>query len=453
MELQRKLSKFIAILITVASFGAGAAGASGAALRATADPTDPAIINAGGMDTTALHSKLVSTQNDEENLAATSQWWDITSISVSGDDVHWTVVWTGNSTQANATGVSAALVAASGASATLQCTFALDSFWQVDVQSTADYTVTINGQQESKGPITSNAVVTNHTVADVTAVAVATANGATQKNMQQDYPNTGDQDWGIVKSANTSVIMQATTVPGTDPVWKYLQWQGGAAVASHDDERSYSAGISQEYKIKPTINGKGLEHTLNLWVIWATVTIDSAGVDPANAPSFPAGEDGGQSLGIQYDAAKDSVAFNNCQVAQMTPSGVHDVIIGGCVMRQDRDIHEFQNVTQHGSFWDTGWVPDNPITGNYTTTPDSADKLYAIDGPNDALFNGSSQWDKYGDFRDWAEWNGVMCSDYAYWYSEAGAKSTANPVIYFADGGTGQITIPGTDPQSAENPN
>ncbi|MGC9261525.1 MAG: hypothetical protein ACP5I8_15795 [Phycisphaerae bacterium] len=406
MESRKFICQLITPLALVMGLFLGAVSASGAALQATADPADPAFINAGGSDTVQLHSKLVATQNDEENLAATNQWWDITSVSVSSDDVNWTVVWTGDATAANGTGFSTALIVSSGSSATLQSTFALDSFWQIDVVTTADYTVTINGQQQNEGPISSNAVVTNHTVADVTAVSVATANGATQTNMVQNYPNQGDQNWGIVKSANTSVIMQVTTVPGTDPVWKQVAWHGGSTIASHDDERSYSAATSQEYKVKPTINGKGLEHTLNLWVIWATVTIDSAGTDPANAPAFPAGTDGGQSLGIQYDAAKDNVSFNNCQVALMTPSGVRNVVNGGCVMKQEREIHDFANITQHGQFWDTGWVSDGPGSAFYTTKPDSADKVYAIDAPDQYLQAGETQDDEYGDFRDWLEWNG-----------------------------------------------
>jgi hypothetical protein len=235
-----------------------------------------------------------------------------------------------------------------------------------------------------------------------------------------------------------------------------IKWTGGTAVSGNNAERNYSLATSQKYTIDPTLAGHDWAgHNVYLWVIWATVTIDDTGTDPADAPKFPPPPEvyNGQNLGIQYDAAKDAVDFSNCQEAQMTPSGIHNVISGGCVMKQQREIHVFANVTQHGQFWDTGWTADGPASGNYTTAPDSGDKVYAIDSPTLHLVGTDTQDDEYGDFRDWEEWDGTTCSDYAYWYFEAGAKATANPQIYFAQGGTGQITIPNTDPQAAENPN
>jgi hypothetical protein len=184
------------------------------------------------------------------------------------------------------------------------------------------------------------------------------------------------------------------------------------------------------------------------------VAIDDTGTNPPNSPSFLNAQfDYGQNnLGLFHSNNKCAVDFQNCQVAQMTPSGIHKVISGGCVMIQKREIHDFANINQQGQFWDTGWVADGPGSPFYTTQPDSADKVYAIDNPSQFLQTGETQDDEYGDFRDHLEWNGTKCSDHAYWYFEAGAKQGANPVIYFAQGGTGQITIPNTDPQAAENP-
>lgn len=426
----------------------GCASAWGATLVATAGPTDPTIINAGGSDTTQLQSKLVPTNPGEENLSLAEESWGITSISESSDDVHWTVVWSGNSPEAGASPPSryyCEVTPSSGGSAALDCQFGQDDFWQVSVQATATYDVTVNGQQEQKGPISSNTVVTSHTVADVTGISVATPNGATQSNMKQNYPNDGDQNWGIVKAAGVSVIMQVATAPATDPIWKLVAWQGGSTVPNADDERSYSAATSQEYNIKPTINSKGLEHTLNLWVIWATITIDAAGADPSNAPAFPPGEIGGQSLGLQENAKKNAVAFNNCQAAKVTPAGVHNALTGGFAMKQQRISHDFKNGAPNPQYFNTSWVSDGPETGFYTTKPDSSDKVYAIDGPDDGDFTTTS-YDTYNNFRDWADWNGAKCASDANWYFQAGWNVKKTPEIYFASGGTGQITLPAADP-------
>lgn len=449
MRIQKCFQRFTIPLALIPGLLLGAVVTSGATLQVTADPTNPPLINAGEGDSVQLHSKLLATQSNEENLVVTQEYWNITSVSVSSDDVNWTVIWTGNAATASGLGFYASLTP-SDQDATLQCNFTKDGFYMVDVVATANYTQTINGVPQAEGPISSKPAATNHAVVDVTAITVATANGATKTNMTQDYPNPGDQDWGIVKVANTSVIMQVTTSPGTDPVWKQVKWQGGSAVVGHDDEQSYSAAVSQEYKIKPTISGKGLEHTLNLWVIWATITIDSSGTDPTGSPAFPPGQDGGQSLGIQYNSAKNGVAFNNCQIALMTPSGVHNVVSGGCVMKQDRISHDFANGAPNPSDFNTTWVSDGPQTDYYTTKPDSAEKVYAIDGPDDGAY-ATKSYDTYNNFRDRMEWNGTPCADYAYWDFQGGWNIAKKPQIYFASGGTGQITLPATDPAGSVN--
>ncbi len=421
----------------------------------SADPPTPAIIGPGDSFSDSLHSYITASQQDEENLTTTSQQWDITSVAFSSDDVNWTSLWSGSGPAAAVSQQFNLSISGGVGSAELAGTLGLGGqtgFYQVSFSTKANVSATVGGTPESGSVSTSGA--TSVPVAMITNIAVGAP--ATQTNMIQDYPNTGDINYGVVETANTNAMATATTSPATAPIENKIVWSNGTAVAGNNAQRNYSLGSSQKYTIDPTLGGHSWKgHNVYLWVIWAKVTIDDTQGAKNPGPSLvgSVGDYGGNELGLFYNANKTACDFQNCQIAHMTPSGVHNVITGGCVMVQKRQIHVFQNITQHGYYWDPGWTPDGPSSSYYTKKPDASDKVYAVDDPAAYVYGtGAIQDDEYGDFRDHMEWNGAKCSDYGYWYFQAGAKSTANPVIYFAGGGTGQITVPNTDPQGPESP-
>ncbi len=149
-----------AAFAAVALFAAGAApvAAPVATLTLSAEATTPPLVSAGDSDSTQYCSTLTPARSGEENLTVTRQWWDIASVSASSDDVHWTTVWTapsGGSPTAVGPGFKAAIEPSTGASATLVCTLKADGFYQVAVQTSADYSVVISGKTETGGPIIS----------------------------------------------------------------------------------------------------------------------------------------------------------------------------------------------------------------------------------------------------------------------------------------------------------
>ncbi|MGC8553655.1 MAG: hypothetical protein ACP5O7_12450, partial [Phycisphaerae bacterium] len=388
----RRVLTLVLALILVMWAGAGAALADNfAGLTVTAGQPQPTIIGPGGSYSVPFQSALQPNEPGVENLIATGQVWTITSVAYSVDDVNWTTIWTGNSPIVTLPPGSYGLylsLSGSVGSATLSGTTSSDTpdgFYLVSVATTANYEAIVNGA-EQQGQA-SGGGATTEPVAQITGMSVGSP--ATETNMVQDYPNQGDINFGVVKESTgqptANAMATATTSPATVPVENQIKWTGGTAVSGNNADRNYSLATSQKYTIDPTLAGHDWAgHNVYLWVIWATVTIDDTGTDPADAPQFPPPPEvyNGQNLGIQYDSAKDAVDFSNCQVAQMTPSGIHNVVSGGCVMKQQRYIHVFANVTQHGYFWDTGWTADGPASGNYTPVPDSEDKVYAIDSPD-----------------------------------------------------------------------
>ncbi len=318
--------------------------------------------------------------------------------------------------------------------------------------------LTTGGKGKGKGTIPWAA---NEIKATVTAVAVATANGATQTNMKQNYPSHGDQNWGIVKKVNTSVIVRVTTSPNTDAVWKHVQWQRGSPVTGHDNERSYSTATSTEYKIKPTINGVGTEPRLNLWVIWSTVTIDLVGkISPDDQAAalvggnWPANMGGGNALGpLNFLQNNHLIVYTIGKYeanATLEPSGVWDAVATGAWgMDRTVDAVAYENGGHYvNGVWQPGSIPtsgqDNSAASwQYLKPTDkNGGSIFDLDAP--ALHSANRTSEVYANFQEYAIVTldkQYTCSDQSKFYYEARVDGDI-PSVPLNALGNGSITLP-----------
>ena len=67
----------------------------------------------------------------------------------------------------------------------------------------------------------------------------------------------------------------------------------------------------------------------------------------------------------------------------------------------------------------------------------SNDELYDTDAPD--LPVATQTGETYNNFRQWLEWDGRPCSNYAYWYFQARWKDRQ---VTLKDVGQGSITLP-----------
>ncbi|MEO7595173.1 MAG: hypothetical protein ABI134_28405, partial [Byssovorax sp.] len=124
-------------------------------------------------------------------------------------------------------------------------------------------------------------------------VSIKVVSNATQTNV------TGAKNWACVKKASDDVIVEATTTPNDDATWKQITWSGdtGSAVPGKANQRKLSRATSKKLHIEAALGG--VTDSLEVWILWAQVTILTSGTTPANAVNYGARYDGTESLGAK----------------------------------------------------------------------------------------------------------------------------------------------------------
>jgi len=272
-------------------------------------------------------------------------------------------------------------------------------------------------------------------------VSFTVESGATQQNVS------GSRNWATVQQSGY-VIVEATTEPNTLACWNQIVWSGdpGSAVPGHPNRRQLSRGSSAVFNVRAELGGVSDE--LTVWVIWSRVQILTSGPRPTNAQAHPPAPfgDGSNRLGaIEYDSlAQRQVAGKIVAVATILPSGIHNVVRAGWVLRRERWTHDWLDGTRNSpgnnrnNQWNTDWV-DDTLTAMSVLTPDVDDKVYDTDAPN--LGTASRDYETYNNFRQWLEWNGSRASDNSLWYFQARWQ---NNRVTMKDVGVGNIQLPGT---------
>jgi hypothetical protein len=257
-------------------------------------------------------------------------------------------------------------------------------------------------------------------------VRLTVIENASQKNV------TGAKNWAVVKQAGY-VTVEATTAPKNEEAeWKNIKFSGdkGEEVKGKPNRRKYSLDTSRKIHVEASLGG-GSE-SLDIWVVWASVEIKTKGKRPGNAAPFDKGSrDDTDNLGeVQYKSVISSVIDEDkgifvdnmgasgkvAPVATLTPKGVNKVLEFGWAFERQVWSHNWMDglpTKQTNQIW----TRDTSQPQYLKLKPDSDDRIYDLDAPD--VRWGAKTYETYNNFRQWIEWNGTKCSDYALWYWKA----------------------------------
>ena len=265
---------------------------------------------------------------------------------------------------------------------------------------------------------------------------------------------TGAKNWATIKKSSDDVIVEAKTSPSNSPKeWTQISWSGdsGSPMPGKANQRKIPRSTSKKLHVEAELGG--VKDHVDIWVLWATVTVKTTGTSPANAVQFGVRYDGTENLGaISYDGGKKGVG-KIVPIAKIMPAGVHAVVKSGWEFKRERMSHDWNDGAKASpgngaaDYWNTAWVDDTSHASFQKLTPDVDDKIYDRDAPNIAAF-GVNDSETYNNFHQWVEWNsadpdtGGNCSDKAGWYWKGRWKKTSAPQVELKDVGIGSIALP-----------
>jgi len=266
--------------------------------------------------------------------------------------------------------------------------------------------------------------------------SVTVTGGATKNNVTD--PTSNDDNWATIKEEGEYVEIYAFSEPtlSADKIQEYITWTGGEEVTGKPLERKVSKSTSQKVHVECKA-GSTKDH-VDIWIMWANITIHTSGQQPANAVPHVAAYGGG-TLGPFHTSSAIGGAMT--LEATLTPSGVHNVVKSKWKIKRLRDYMVKED----------GIVKENR-TNQYDTslsywlvlTPTSSDKLYDTDAPHvDIPFQSATSVEYYNNFTQWVEWENTKCSQYATWYLKLKViRSGSTHNVHFNNIGTGHITFP-----------
>jgi hypothetical protein len=265
-------------------------------------------------------------------------------------------------------------------------------------------------------------------------------------------PTGGAKSWAAIKKATDEVIVEATTSPNTEECWKSIRWSGDSgSPGDKPNQRKLSRSTSKKLHVEAELGG--VTDSLDVWILWAAVTILTSGTTPAHSAKFNGDADGTENLGAivsrEDGSHYQSVSGKVAVFAVITPKGAGQIIQSGWALKRERWGHDWvdgkkkdEGNTRH-SYWNTAWVDDTSLAPNLRLTPDANDRIYDIDGPNVRPGLGQSKsYQTYTNFRQFVEWNGEICSEKAEWYFRARWRESSSPNITYKDLGTGNKALP-----------
>jgi len=278
------------------------------------------------------------------------------------------------------------------------------------------------------------------TVKDPT-ITLAVVDGATQKGV------IGATNWVCTKSPYKFVTVVATLNPDTPDNEKAIIWTGGTPVAGDNTQIQVSRDTAAKTIVTATL-GK-TSASVNVWVIWSTLTVHlKAGeVAPAGLPAFNTNVPGaisvpnGQILGPVIDD-HGIVGFGKmCIVGKLEPAGINAIIASGLEITQYKYRLTLVDGATSPDGTDADWTPDD---GN-TYPPDALDQIYWKDAPSIVALFGETTVEKTANYEDVLGWHGEAASDFVYWhwYGKADTKKTPNVKLSDLQLGTGVVDFPG----------
>jgi hypothetical protein len=268
----------------------------------------------------------------------------------------------------------------------------------------------------------------------------------------------GMNDWAAVKT-NDWVYVQATLSYMSDAkAADQIQWSTGDKVAYDPFQRKVSKAVSAKIPVTATLGS--ISKTVNVWILWATVNIQTSDNNPSPL-MFPTNFPGNE-LGPRYyywsgsglatptnETSANCVMGKMCGVASITPAGVHTIITNEWKFVQMYMPHPFANGGRHADYSDN-WRGD-PFNSNYESLiPDDNDKIYYVDGPAVTAYYATDSFEQNCNFYSSVTWRSETCSDTNnYWHFRGKWKVDRTPQISDADVGPGTMNLPTNSTYSA----
>ena len=180
-------------------------------------------------------------------------------------------------------------------------------------------------------------------------------------------------DWAAVKSSTHVAIAQVTIEPDTDAAALAVVWTGGEAIAGQPKKRKISLAEATKRTVTATGTDAGpSSKSLNVWPVWATITIKMDGETPTFARQFGILYDLTEGLGLkefQIYGGTTTVVAKVIPVATLDPFGVGDILLTTTPKdgRPAADSLKFLRKRQ-ARIWANGVADNTPQFG--TTPPD-----------------------------------------------------------------------------------
>jgi hypothetical protein len=228
--------------------------------------------------------------------------------------------------------------------------------------------------------------------------------------------------------------------------WIQIKWSGGSPVLSLPNQRT----VSRQAPTKITLTARlgNATQTINLWIIWATISVQTKGAKPARAVSwsvgamFTAGDVCGAAV-VRSFSMGENARGQVVAKATLQPAGVGK-LISGCnknsllKFRRQVTAHDFtdgKRFTSQKSF--SPWKDDDSIDKMVTIDPGPDDSLFDTDGPDLPLASRTAE--TYNNFRQWITFDGAPCSPYGTWFFRAQWK---NKKVVLKEVREGSIQLP-----------
>jgi hypothetical protein len=241
-------------------------------------------------------------------------------------------------------------------------------------------------------------------------------------------------------------VVQADTSPQNNAAeWSQIAWSGGEPIPGNPNQRRVSRQATGTTTITASIGTS--TQKLVLWTMWADVSVLTKGPRPSQAKPWSEGEpfpgpDQCGAVEVQSFSMGKNARGQIIAVAKLQPSGVGKIILAASKhmlfsIRRQLTAHDYVDGAPNKhkkSFVD--WVDDTLLAMQVLKSV-ATDELYDTDAPDLPVATQTAE--TYNNFRQWLEWDGRPCSNFAYWYFQARWK---NQHVTLKDVGQGSITLP-----------
>jgi hypothetical protein len=248
------------------------------------------------------------------------------------------------------------------------------------------------------------------------------------------------------RSPRGACVVQADTLPLNNAAeWALIAWSGGEPVAGKPNQRRISRHSAGSTTITASL-GTNTQKVV-VWVMWADMSVLTKGPRPPQATPWSKGElfPGPDQCGA-FEVDSLSMGKNArgqiIAVARLFPRGVGRIIAAAgkqtlFKIRRELTAHDYIDGAPHKHKKSFGvWLDDTLLTMQVFTSV-ALDEIYDTDAPD--VPSATQTAETYNNFRQWLEWEGRPCSNYAYWHFQARWKDQA---VTLKDVGPGSIAMP-----------